>query len=183
MDWLPYGWADKFTVVEVGCGTGFNIRGLAARFPKARLVGLDIAVPMLSIAEKECQNVPNSLILKKLAYGSADEGSPDFFGNGSAVAEKPNVVLFSYCLTMVNPDWQRLVLQAKNDLPRGGKLAIVDFHDSPFALFRRWMRFNHVEMTGEILPFLQQHFSTVKVETRRAYFGLWRYFLFIGEKV
>jgi S-adenosylmethionine-diacylgycerolhomoserine-N-methlytransferase len=172
LDWLPFGRTDKFNIVEVGCGTGFNLLGLAERFPKAKLIGIDIAKPMLDIAKKECQDIYNTLTFKKLAYGT----------EGSAAAEKPNVMLFSYCLTMVNPDWQTLVLQAQSDLKEGGYIAVVDFHDTPLSIFRRWMRFNHVKMEGHILPFLQAHFTTFKIEKRRAYFGLWTYFLFIGKK-
>jgi S-adenosylmethionine-diacylgycerolhomoserine-N-methlytransferase len=172
LDFLPFERVDKVTVVEVGCGTGFNLRGLAKRYPKAKLVGIDVAQPMLDIAEKECKNVFNALIFKKIAYGTEE----------SLPVKNPDALLFSYCLTMVNPDWEKLVLQAHADLKTGGYLAVVDFHDSPFSLFRRWMRFNHVRMEGHILPFLKAHFSTIKIEKRRAYLGLWTYFLFVGQK-
>jgi S-adenosylmethionine-diacylgycerolhomoserine-N-methlytransferase len=160
------------TVVEVGCGTGFNLRGLAQRYPKAKLVGIDVAQPMLDIAEKECKYIFNSLIFNKIAYGTEESSS----------VKNPDALLFSYCLTMVNPDWEKLVLQAHADLKTGGYVAVVDFHDSPFSIFRRWMRFNHVRMEGHILPFLETHFSTIKIEKRRAYLGLWTYFLFVGQK-
>lgn len=172
LDWLPFGRTDRFTVAEIGCGTGFNLLELSQRFPKAKLVGVDVAKPMLDIAQDNCRNMGKQLILNKLAYGT----------EGSLANENPDVLLFSYCLTMVNPDWETLVLQAKSDLSKGGYMAVVDFHDSPFSLFRRWMRFNHVRMEGHVLPFLAAHFSTVKVEKRRAYGGLWTYFLFIGKK-
>jgi S-adenosylmethionine-diacylgycerolhomoserine-N-methlytransferase len=172
LDWLPFGRTDKFTVAEVGCGTGFNLLGLAQRFSKAKLVGIDIAKPMLDIAKKECQNMSKQLIFKQIAYGT----------EGSVAAEKPDIVLFSYCLTMVNPSWEKLVLQAQSDLSEDGYIAVVDFHNTPLSIFRRWMRFNHVRMEAHILPFLEAHFSTVKIEKRRAYGGLWTYFLFIGKK-
>jgi S-adenosylmethionine-diacylgycerolhomoserine-N-methlytransferase len=172
LDYLPFGRTDKFTVAEIGCGTGFNLLGLRERFPKAKLIGIDVAKPMLDIAKKKCQNMGKYLILKELAYST----------EGDVAAEKPNTVLFSYCLTMVNPDWEKLILQAKSDLPKDGHIAVVDFHETPLSIFRRWMRFNHVEMQGHILPFLQQHFLTIKVEKRKAYFGLWTYFLFVGKK-
>jgi S-adenosylmethionine-diacylgycerolhomoserine-N-methlytransferase len=172
LDFLPFERVDRVTVVEVGCGTGFNLRGLAQRYPKAKLVGIDIAEPMLEIAERECKNVFNSLIFNKIAYGT----------EGTSPVRDPDALLFSYCLTMVNPDWEKLVLQAQADLKTGGYLAVVDFHDSPFSIFRRWMRFNHVCMNGHILPFLEAHFSTIKIEKRRAYLGLWTYFLFVGQK-
>jgi S-adenosylmethionine-diacylgycerolhomoserine-N-methlytransferase len=82
---------------------------------------------------------------------------------------------------MVNPDWEKLIIQAKNDLDTEGVIAVVDFHSSPINWFRKWMQFNHVRMEEHILPVLQAQFETVKLERRRAYFGLWTYFLFIGK--
>ena len=38
------------TVLEVGCGTGRNLRWLAARSPAVRLLGVDISPVMLSAA-------------------------------------------------------------------------------------------------------------------------------------
>ena len=83
---------------------------------------------------------------------------------------------------MVNPSWDTLILQAKEDLVDDGIIAFVDFHNSPSRLFKKWMGKNHVRMDGHILPFLQDHFDTVKYEIRRAYLGLWHYTLYIGQK-
>jgi malonyl-CoA O-methyltransferase len=39
-------------VVDAGCGTGLGLRLLKARYPKADLIGLDLALPMLQVARK-----------------------------------------------------------------------------------------------------------------------------------
>ncbi len=170
LDSLPYKPTDSPTIMEVGCGTGCNIEKLSHHFPKAQLIGVDVSAAMLDIADKKRRNMPNSIVLAQKNYGVE---TFDFF-------QKPDCILFSYCLTMVNPNWENLVLQAKIDLNKNGIVAIVDFHTSRYAWFRRWMRVNHVRMEGHLLPFLERHFETVKLERRRAYFGLWHYMVYIG---
>jgi S-adenosylmethionine-diacylgycerolhomoserine-N-methlytransferase len=71
---------------------------------------------------------------------------------------------------------------AAADLQTGGLIAVVDFHQTPLRVFRRWMQYNHVRMTGHLLPGLAARFRPRLVETRRAYGGWWTYLLFIGEK-
>lgn len=171
MDWLPYKSMDSPTIMEVGCGTGRNLEKLSHHFPKAQLMGVDVSAAMLDVADKKLRTAPNFVVLKQKNYGN----------EAIQFSKKPDCILFSYCLTMVNPNWENLVLEAKNDLNQDGILAIVDFHASKYAWFRRWMQFNHVRMEGHILPFLEQHFETVRLERRRAYFGLWHYFVYIGK--
>jgi S-adenosylmethionine-diacylgycerolhomoserine-N-methlytransferase len=172
LDLLPYQKTEKPFIMEVGCGTGHNLTQLTQRYPTAKLMGLDVSASMLDIADKKLVTVPNAITLKQRTYGIEPTGFD----------RKPDCILFSYCLTMVNPDWEKLILQAKTDMnTEGGIIAIVDFHQSKRSWFRRWMQVNHVRMEGHILPFLTNHFETVKLEKRRAYFGLWSYFLYIGK--
>ncbi len=171
LDWLPYKQTDSPMIMEVGCGTGSNLEKLSHHFPKAQLLGVDVSAAMLDVADKKLRNTPNFVVLKQKTYGS----------EGVGFSQKPDCILFSYCLTMVNPNWESLVLQAKMDLKDKGIIAISDFHQSKYAWFRRWMQLNHVRMEGHILPFLEQHFETVKLERRPAYFGLWHYFVYIGK--
>jgi S-adenosylmethionine-diacylgycerolhomoserine-N-methlytransferase len=83
---------------------------------------------------------------------------------------------------MFNPGWEKAIECAHMDLRPGGIIAVVDFHDTPFPQFRRWMRFNHVRMNGHLLPTLMTGFKRRLTEIRRAYSGWWTYLLFIGEK-
>jgi S-adenosylmethionine-diacylgycerolhomoserine-N-methlytransferase len=102
---------------------------------------------MLDVAHEKLRETSNKLILRNDAYG-AETSSP-----------KADIILFSYCLTMVNPHWQELILQAKEDLKEGGIVAVVDFHNSRFPLFKRWMDKNHVRMDSHILPFYKPIFK------------------------
>jgi S-adenosylmethionine-diacylgycerolhomoserine-N-methlytransferase len=173
IDWLPFERMERFTLLEVGCGTGHNLTYLAECFPKARLMGMDASADMLHIAQDKAETMYNKPLLLNKLYGK---------GHFTEGVKKPQVILFSYCLTMVNPHWDTLILQAKEDLAENGYITVVDFHNSPSRLFKRWMGKNHVRMDGHILPFLQDNFDTVKYEIRRAYFGLWYYTLYIGRK-
>ena len=42
-------------ILEVGCGTGYNLLNLAQTYPKATLVGMDLSSDMLAIAKKKSQ--------------------------------------------------------------------------------------------------------------------------------
>ena len=171
IDCLPFTDSDNPSILEIGCGTGHNLKVLSEHLPEARLTGIDISSEMLDIADKKLMSLPNHIALKQRNYGTERVN----------FSTSPDCILFSYCLTMVNPDWEKLVLQAKNDLNTEGVVAVVDFDFSPRKWFRRWMHVNHVRMEGHILPFLEAHFETVRLERCRAYFGLWYYFLYIGK--
>jgi S-adenosylmethionine-diacylgycerolhomoserine-N-methlytransferase len=170
LNMLPYTRTERLTIIEIGSGTGYNLKRLAQKYPKAKLIGWDVSEDMIRVAEENLATVENKLQLINKPYGLADN-SP----------EKADIILFSYCLTMVNPHWQDLILQAKKDLKPNGIIAVVDFHQTPVALYRRFMRNNHVEIKGQILPFLHQHFNPQKVTTHKAYSGIWQYFCFVGK--
>ncbi len=160
------------TLLEVGCGTGRNLRRLAQTYPALRLVGVDVSTDMLERAAKATDPYSRRVLLFEQPY------APNTFN----LQEPVDVVLISYALTMFNPGWEMAIERALHDLKPGGRIAIVDFHDSPSSSFRWWMGQNHVRMEAHLLPLLQERFATEFLSIRRAYFGLWRYVLFIGKK-
>jgi S-adenosylmethionine-diacylgycerolhomoserine-N-methlytransferase len=172
LNMLPFGRTERLKIMEIGSGTGYNLKHLAEKYPKATLIGWDVSEDMMRVAEENLATVQNKLQLINKPYGLADNRG-----------EKADIILFSYCLTMVNPHWQDLILQAKKDLKPGGIIAVVDFHQTPVALYRRFMRNNHVEIKGEILPFLHQHFNPQKITVNKAYSGIWQYFCFVGKLI
>ncbi|MFN4081156.1 MAG: class I SAM-dependent methyltransferase [Saprospiraceae bacterium] len=172
LNMLPIMPGQKTVLVEVGCGTGRNLRRLAKKHPMLYLHGVDMSRDMLDKAHRAISRYTRRAFLHGMAYGSA--ATPPY--------EAPDIVLFSYSLTMFNPGWEAAIEQAYQELKPGGWIAVVDFHDTPFTVFRRWMGFNHVRMDGHLAPYLKNRFEPAICEVRTAWFGLWRYVKFIGRK-
>jgi S-adenosylmethionine-diacylgycerolhomoserine-N-methlytransferase len=84
---------------------------------------------------------------------------------------------------MMNPGWESVIESACQDLTLGGVIVVVDFHDSAFSIFKRWMRLNHVRLDGHLLPKLQDTFQPKTLNIHKAYAGIWEYVMFIGQKV
>lgn len=156
-------------ILEVGCGTGNNLVKLRRLFPRAELAALDISADMLRQARKNLDAQGRHVKLLHRAYDQ------------SLASGTFDLILFSYSLTMMNPDCMQAIDHARQDLAPTGRVAVVDFHDSALPWFQRWMGLNHVRMDGHLLPVLRARFRPLTLEVRRAYGGLWRYFLFIGE--
>ncbi len=123
-------------VLAVGCGTGTNLRKLGAFYPDASLTGVDLSPDMLGKAEKKLDRWSDRVRLLQGKF-------PDVPGDPGA-KEPFDLILFSYSLSMINPGWKEAIAAAQSRLRPGGSLAVVDFHDSPFAGFNRWMELNHV---------------------------------------
>lgn len=166
--WLQQQGIQPQRILEIGCGTGSNLAALARAFPHAELVGVDISPEMLKQAHKRLQYWSSRVQLLGKPYQAPLDGGFD-------------LVLCSYSLSMINPGWENVLQTAKQDLKPGGYLAVVDFHDSTWLGFSRWMAVNHVRMQGQLLPQLDSLFNPQLRELRTAYAGVWRYLLFIGR--
>lgn len=160
------------TILEIGCGTGFNLINLSKFFPTASLIGMDTSKDMICEATKNVSELKNRIALYNRPYQ---------LGNNQLLA-KPDVVVFSYALSMINPYYADLIQQAYHDLPEGGHIAVVDFYDSKFKWFRNHMENHHVKMEGHLLPMLREFFTPVQLQVKSAYGGVWEYFSFIGKK-
>ena len=157
-------------ILEIGCGTGKNLADLAHYFPQARLVGLDISEDMLRQARKNLNAYPSRVELLHRTYDRPIKADSAF-----------DLILFSYSLSMMHKNWESVIEYARQDLKPGGLIAVVDFNDSGFGWFKRWMGINHVRMDGHLLPRLQSSFRSLNLEVNHAYGGLWSYFLLIGQ--
>ncbi|MBK9335861.1 MAG: class I SAM-dependent methyltransferase [Lewinellaceae bacterium] len=161
------------TLVEVGCGTGHNLRQLARLHPDWSLIGIDVSAEMLAKASRATASCSRRVQLFEKPYATAD----------FRLQESVDIILFSYALTMFNPGWEAAIGQAYQDLKPGGHIAVVDFHDTPHSWFRRWMGYNHVRMDAHLLPLLEKHFTPETSMVQTAWGGLWRYCIFVGKKV
>ena len=158
-------------ILEVGCGTGKNLVRLRQTFPGVSLTGLDLSRDMLEVAGKKMAMSSPPVELLHQSYDRPVATEPRF-----------DLLVFSYALSMFNPGWEHAIGTAYEELAPGGTIAVVDFHDSPQALFKKWMALNHVRMEGHLLPELQSRFIPQVCEIRKAYGGIWSYLLFVGKK-
>jgi S-adenosylmethionine-diacylgycerolhomoserine-N-methlytransferase len=132
------------TLVEVGTGTGRNLIKLHGARPSARCGGVDASDEMLATARKRCPGI-------RIEHGFAEDA--DYI---SLLGERPERILFSYCLSMVQ-DAERALLNARRQLAPGGKVVIVDFGDMRglpvfAALMRRFLSAFHVAiLDAEVL--------------------------------
>ena len=158
------------SILEVGCGTGTNLKHLARFFPQAQLWGLDLSGDMLAVARRKLGPYSPRLTLVQAAYDRP-----------LAPGEGFDLVVFSYALSMFNPGWEQALKAATADLTPQGAIAVVDFHDSAFKTFKKWMGLNHVRLDGHLLPHLSLQFPSQRGAVRPVYGGLWSYFYFLGR--
>jgi malonyl-CoA O-methyltransferase len=97
-------------ILDAGCGTGEAIGELGLRFPGARVVALDMTMPMLTAARERTQR-SRSLFRRLLPASLAGGGKAPWFVGGDLNALPFRGVLFD----MV---WSNLALHWVNDLPR-----------------------------------------------------------------
>ena len=108
------------TVLEIGCGTGRNLKRMARLVPGSRFIGVEISSEMLKSAHATISRAGlNSRV--ELLHGDAARlpPLPSTSGNISRI-------LMSYVLSMV-PGWQNAIAAAIEVLEVGGTLSIVDF--------------------------------------------------------
>ena len=158
-------------ILEIGCGTGKNLITLAEAFPAARIAGLDLSKDMLERARVKIDRFDGRVELLHRPYD----------GPVAREGERFDLIVFSYSLSMINPGYDEVIRHCRADLKPGGVVAVVDFHETRWPWFRRWMGINHVRMEGQILKHLGCHFETLKCQVERCYGDLWRYLVFVGR--
>jgi len=98
------------TILDAGSGTGEAIGELSARYPSARVVALDAALPMLQQARARSTR-GRSLLTRLLGpLGRGGASAPAF-----VCADATSLPLSGVCVELV---WSNLMLQWVNDLPR-----------------------------------------------------------------
>lgn len=109
------------SVLEIGCGTAWNLARAARAYPRARLYGVDVSNAMLDTARA-------SLTRQGLAARvTLAQGDATSFDPGAALGVTNfDRVFFSYALSMI-PRWQDALDHAAGMIAPGGSLHVVDF--------------------------------------------------------
>ena len=168
LDLVPYD-LNPHTILDLGCGTGKHLLKLAELFPEAQITGVDASKEMLKKASSKIKQT------HKINLIQSDIGS--FLSK----PKRYDLVLCSYSLSMFDDKYDYLKW-IRNSLSDSGIVVIVDFDSTPIHLFERWMNLNHVDISGNIFSPLNEIFDPEYNETERAYFGLWKYSIFVGRR-
>ena len=123
---------DAQSIIEIGCGTGRWLAGLANHFPEAHLYGLDYSRGMLT----EAQGRPESLELIR--------------GKASQLPLKTGSFDLVFCVNALHhfDDPQAFVAQAQELLKAGGRLAIIG--QVPHDRRNRWYIYDYFEFVYEM---------------------------------
>jgi S-adenosylmethionine-diacylgycerolhomoserine-N-methlytransferase len=132
------------SLVEIGPGTGRNLKILRQARPDARYGGVDASEEMLGMARRRCP-------WATLVQGFAEDADL-----AAVLGERPDVVLFSYCLSMVQQP-EAALENARRAVGLHGQVVVVDFADLAGVWgpargpLQRFLRAFHVEPLDEAL--------------------------------
>jgi S-adenosylmethionine-diacylgycerolhomoserine-N-methlytransferase len=155
-------------LLDVGCGTGFNLPSLAAS--GARVVGVECSPAMLQRARAR-------VAARGVGARVGFDARP--YGSHAEQLGRADGILFSYSLSMI-PPYALVLDRAWQDLRPGGRVAVVDFLDACGPV-GAWLTASHVMLGEARLQALRSRFRVRSLEIRRT--GLWRFFLFVGDKL
>ncbi|MBO6524066.1 MAG: class I SAM-dependent methyltransferase [Balneolaceae bacterium] len=157
---------DNPKILDVGCGTGKHLVQLQKKYPNADITGIDLSGDMLSFVNHK--NVA-SIKLKNELYSENSFKDNEF-----------DLILCSYSLTMVD-DLKSTFEDIQKHLKPNGLVLVVDFDSTLFTLFSKWMKKNHVSFEPNLFKLLDEAFEVEIKSTRKAYFGLYSYSIFLGK--
>jgi len=158
-------------ILDVGCGTGKTTALLHGHYPSAQIIGMDLSDAMLKKAKQKWGDVGRIRFIH------------DTYGRANCTLQSFDLIVLSYSLAMMGSEAESAIRQTRDHLTQDGIIAVVDFHDTPWRRFERWMNVNHVTMDGSILATLEKNYVPIKKSTHKAYGGLWTYFNFVGQQV
>jgi len=149
-------------IVEIGCGTGFHLSALAPVFKNSVFYGFDASTHMLNKAYKKIHKLKNVQLRE------------EYFSSNSLQDSSVDCFICSYSMSM-NENIPTLIESIHQNMKDSGVLYIVDFLSTSSDWFYRWMMLHGVYIHSEIIVELQNTFESVEYESKRGFFGLFRY--------
>jgi S-adenosylmethionine-diacylgycerolhomoserine-N-methlytransferase len=137
-------------ILEIGCGTAWNLIRIAERYPGTHLWGVDASAEMLRSATEAIRRSKLSDRIT-LIHGLAED-IPGLFAMDPAFDR----VVFSYSLSMIE-DWNQAIMAATRIAGAQAEIHVVDFGDleslwpASAALLRTWLRLFHVHPRSEFV--------------------------------
>jgi S-adenosylmethionine-diacylgycerolhomoserine-N-methlytransferase len=152
------------SVLEIGCGTGRNLKRMAEAHPALQLAGVDISGEMLKSARAK---LVAARLDQRIALRQGDAAAAPAGGKAARI-------LMSYCLSMV-PDWRRALAGAIDRLAPDGMLVIVDF--GSFGGLPDWLAETCIEVLSrhdvtpclELTQELRRHAASPSLTVRHEY--------------
>ena len=149
-------------IVEIGCGTGYHLSALAPVFKNSVFYGFDASTHMLNKAYKKIHKLKNVQLRE------------EYFSSNSLQHSSVDCFICSYSMSM-NENIPTLIESIHQNMKVSGVLYIVDFLSPSSDWFYRWMMLHGVYIHSEIIVELQNTFKSVEYESKRGFFGLYRY--------
>ncbi|MEO1022961.1 MAG: class I SAM-dependent methyltransferase [Bacteroidota bacterium] len=157
-------------VIDVGCGTGTMTLPLTKLYPKGMVTGIDLSDHMLRLARRKSGPDSSIRFLNSDIDTFLEQSDTTF-----------DLVVCSYSLTMMEYPEKRLD-QIIEQASAGTFIAIVDFHDTRFPLFRAWMKRNLMTFTPSIFKNREPECTTLHHSVHLAYGGWWTYGMLVLQK-
>lgn len=108
-------------VLEIGCGTAWNLIRVAERYPEVEVFGVDVSNAMLDTARS---SLKRHGLATRVHVAQAD--ATTFSGQQAFGISQFDRIFFSYALSMI-PGWRAALAAGVAHLAPGGRLHIVDF--------------------------------------------------------
>ncbi|MGH1335199.1 MAG: class I SAM-dependent methyltransferase [Aureispira sp.] len=169
---LPIAREAAIRVLEVGCLEGYILEQFASHFVNAQLVGLEPSSRWMDQTKNSLKSYQHRIDLLETPYTTSSFPTNNSF----------DVLLFSYQLSKSYIPWREQLQQAYDDLKPGGLIVVLDFHSISTKILTRRFKKNKRIVQPQLIEELERRFAPLSLDIYKAYFGIWRYFSFVGIK-
>ena len=169
---LPITREAAIRVLEVGCSGGHTLEQFANHFVNAQLVGLEHSSHRLKQTKTSLQAYQHRIDLLEAPYTAKSFPTKASF----------DVLLFSYQLSKSCIPWSAQLQQAYDDLKPGGLIVVLDFYCIPTKLLAKQFKKYKRVVQPQLVEELEDWFAPLSLDIYNAYFGIWKYFSFVGIK-